>query len=105
MVLASMYENRNRRRHIAQGRAEGRELGRAEGRELGRAEGLKEGLEQGIAEGKAIGLAEAHIAWRDWLRRKEIAAANGQPFTEPTPGTNRNGNRHSNSNVPPSRQP
>ena len=95
MVLASMYENRNRRRHIA--------LGRAEGRELGRVEGLKEGREQGIAEGKAIGRAEAHSAWRDWLRRKEIAAANGQPFTEPMPGTNRNGN--SGSNAPPSQQP
>lgn len=84
MVLASMYENRNRRRHIAQGRAEG----------------LKEGREQGIAEGKAIGRAEAHSAWRDWLRRKEIAVANGQPFTEPTPGTNRSG-----SSASPSQQP
>ena len=83
MVLASMYENRNRRRHIAQGR--------------------EEGLEQGRKEGKAIGRAAAHSAWRDWLRRKEIAVANGQPFTKPTPGTNRNGN--SGSSAPPSQQP
>lgn len=83
MVLASMYENRNRRRHIAQGRAEGRELG--------------------IAEGKAIGRAKAHSAWRDWLQRKEIAVANGQPFTEPTPGTNRSGN--SGSSASPPQQP
>lgn len=67
MVLASMYENRNRRRHIAQGR----EQGRAEGFEQGRAEGL----------------AEAHSVWRDWLRRRDAAAASDQTFDEPMPGT------------------
>lgn len=74
MVLAGIWENRNRRRHIAQGREEGLEEGREEGRE------------------------EANNAWLNWLRRKEDAEVNGVPFNEPTPGDN--GDR----NAPPSRQ-
>lgn len=74
MVLAGIWENRNRRRHIAQGREEGLEEGREEGRE------------------------EANNAWLNWLRRKEVAEVNGVPFNEPTPGDN--GDR----NAPPSRQ-
>ena len=71
MVLAGIWENRNRRRHIAQGREQGRE----------------EGIFQGREEGKMIGREQANIVWRDWLRRKETAAAAGQPFNEPMPGT------------------
>ena len=75
MVLAGIWENRNRRRHIAQGKEEGRE------------EGLEQGLAQGREQGKTIGFEAANNAWRDWLRRKETAAAAGQPFNEPMPGT------------------
>ena len=60
MVLAAIWEKRNRRRHIAQGRA--------------------------------LGLEEANAAWRNWLHRRESAAANGVPFNEPMPGTNRTPN-------------
>ena len=87
MVLAGIWENRNRRRHIAQGREEGLEEGREEGRE------------QGIAQGRE----QANIVWRDWLRRKEAAEAGGQPFNDPLPGTI--GNRNSGSNAPLPRQP
>ena len=44
-----------------------------------------EGREQGRAEGREQGLAESNKAWREWLRRKEEAEANGQPFNEPAP--------------------
>ena len=57
MVLAGIYERRNRRR----AHAEGREEGRVEGR------------------------VEANSAWRDWLRRKEAAAERGETFNEPMP--------------------
>ena len=69
MVLAAIWENRNRRRHIAQGFEQGKTVGRDEGRE------------------------EAHSDWRDWVQRKEDAAANGVPFDEPMPDSNghRNG--------------
>ena len=87
MVLAGIWENRSRRRHIAQGREEGREQGIAQGRE----EGIAQGREQ------------ANIVWRDWLRRKEAAAAAGQPFNEPMPGTI--GSIASGGNAPPSLQP
>ncbi len=82
MVLAGIWENRNRRRHIAQGKEEGRE----------------EGREEGLEQGKTIGFEAANNAWRDWLRRKEDAEVNGVPFNEPTPGDN--GDR----NAPPSFQ-
>ena len=51
MVLAAIWEKRNRCRHIAQGRE------------------------------------EANKDWRDWLQRRDAAAANGLPFDEPMPGT------------------
>ena len=94
MVLAGIWENRNRRRHIAQGREEGLEEGREEGLE----QGLEQGLAQGREQGKTIGFEAANNAWRDWLRRKEDAEVNGVPFNEPTPGDN--GDR----NAPPSFQ-
>ena len=60
MVLASIWENRNRRRHITQGRE------------------------------------QANKDWRDWLQRRDAAAANGIPFDEPTPDSN------GHTNPPPS---
>ena len=77
MVLAGIYERRNRRRAHAEGRAKGREEGRAEGREEARAEGY--------VEGRAEGRVEANRAWRDWLRRKEAATERGETFNEPMP--------------------
>ena len=65
MVLAGIYERRNRRRAHAEGRAEGREEGREEGRVVGR--------------------VEANSAWRNWVRRKEAAAERGETFNEPMP--------------------
>ena len=50
-----------------------------------RTEGHAEGRAAGHAEGRAEGRAETNKAWREWLRRKEEAEANGQPFNEPTP--------------------
>ena len=95
MVLAGIWENRNRRRHIAQGREEGLEEGREEGRE----QGIAQGREEGIAQGRE----QANIVWRDWLRRKEAAEAGGQPFNDPLPGTI--GNRNSGGNASLPRQP
>ncbi len=43
---------------------------------------------EGLAEGRAEGRAEANKAWREWLRRKEEAEANSQPFNEPPPDSN-----------------
>ena len=57
MVLAGIYERRNRRRAYADGHADGHSEGRS----------------------------EANSAWRDWLRRKEAAAERGEPFHEPMP--------------------
>ena len=65
MVLAGIYERRNRCRAHAEGREEGREEGRVEGRAEGR--------------------VEANSTWRDWLRRKEAAAERGETFNEPMP--------------------
>ena len=65
MVLAGIYERRNRRRAYADGHSDGRAEGRLEGRAEGR--------------------AEANSAWRDWLRRKEAAAERGEPCHEPMP--------------------
>ena len=64
MVLASIWEKRRRRRHIAQGFEQGREA--------------------------------ANKAWRDWLQRRDAAAANGIPFDESTPDSN------GHTNPPPS---
>ena len=71
MVLAAIWEKRNRRRHIAQGFEQGKTVGRDEGRE------------------------EVHNDWSDWLQRRDDAAANGLPFDEPRPDANghRNGSR------------
>ena len=81
MVLAGIWEKRNRRRHIAQGFEQGKTVGR------------EEAFEEGIEVGVGRGAARANNAWRDWVQRKEDAAANGVPFDEPMPDSNdhRNG--------------
>ncbi len=43
---------------------------------------------EGRAEGRTEGRAEANKAWREWLRRKEEAEANNQPFNEMPPDSN-----------------
>ena len=100
MVLAGIWEKRNRRRHIAQGFEQGKTIGLEQGREEGREEGVEQGetlgreeaLDEGIARGKTLGreeaLAESNNAWRDWVQRKEAAAASGIPFDEPMPDSN-----------------
>lgn len=93
MVLASMYENRKRRQAI--------ELGKIIGIEIDKALAIEHS--QVFELYKTIGRLEAHIVWRDWLRRKEAAAAAGQPFNEPMPGTI--GSIASGGNAPPSLQP
>ncbi len=40
---------------------------------------------EGHVQGRAEGRAETNKAWREWLRRREEAEANGQPFNEPAP--------------------
>ena len=65
MVLASIWENRIRRRAIEQGREQGRE----------------EGKEEGIA----IGEERSNRRWREWVQRRDQAEARGEPFTEPMP--------------------
>ena len=47
--------------------------GEARGRDEGRDEGLAEGIEQ------------SNKAWREWLQRRDDAAAQGIPFDEPPP--------------------
>lgn len=73
MVLGALYKNKVRR--------EARDQALAEGRAEGRAQGQAEGRAQGQAEAQA----ENNKAWREWLRRKTEAEANGQAFTEPAP--------------------
>ena len=50
-----------------------------------REEGRMEGLEEGRAEGLEEGEERANRAWRDWLREREEAEAEGRPFNEPPP--------------------
>ena len=51
--------------------------------------GIKIGLEQGRQEAAA-----QQKAWEGWNRRREQAAANNQPFTEPPPTFNLTPNGH-----------
>ena len=41
----------------------------------------KQGREEGITEG----MEKSNQAWREWLRRREEADAEGRPFDEPPP--------------------
>lgn len=78
MVLASIWENRIRRRAIQQG--------------------LEQGLEQGIAQGIQQGKDDANRLWREWLERREQAAAQGELFDEPMPDEKGNIARSDNPN-------
>ncbi len=56
-----------------------------------RAEGRAQGVAEGRAEGRAEGVAEGRSAiqreWEEWNRRREAAAAKGETFSEPSPGS------------------
>ena len=41
---------------------------------------------EGREEGREEGQEQANQAWREWLRRREEAEAEGRPFDEPPPG-------------------
>ena len=43
-------------------------------------------IEKHRAEGREEGQEQANQAWREWLRRREEAEAEGRPFDEPPPG-------------------
>ena len=51
-----------------------------------RAEGKAAGLAEGKAAGLAAGRAEERRMWEAWVRRREEAERNGEPFDEPPPG-------------------
>ena len=72
MVLAAIWEERTRRKALAEGREEGREEGRAEG------------LEEGRGENQAL--------WLAWNRRRLEAEEKGEVFHEPPPDFNNNHN-------------
>ena len=57
-----------------------REEGREQGREQGRQEGREEGREQAAV--------KINAQWRDWIERRDAAAAKGEPFDEPPPDGN-----------------
>ncbi len=66
MVLAALWEERNRR--------------------LAQARGVEEGLERGREEGLERGREEAQALWEDWYRRFQEAEVRGEVFDEPPPG-------------------
>ena len=70
MVLAAIWEERNRRRALEKGREEGREEGVQKGRE------------------------ERQALWEAWYQRQQEAAGRGEPFDELPPSLN-NRNGHS----------
>ena len=41
--------------------------------------------QRSASEGAARGAAQMHKLWSEWLARKEVAEANGEPFAEPPP--------------------
>ena len=82
MVLAALWEERNRRLAQARGVEEGLERGREEGLERGREEGLERGREEGLERGRE----EAQALWEDWYRRFQEAQVRGEVFDEPPPG-------------------
>ena len=68
MVLAAIWEQRNRRKALEEGREEGRE------------EGLKEGRQEGRQENEAL--------WLAWNQRRDEAEKRGEAFDEPPPRSN-----------------
>ena len=83
MAIYHAITNRFTKPVIEQHEARGREQGRTEGRTEGREEGLAEGVEK------------SNKAWREWLRGRDEAEAEGRPFDEPPPDEQprRNGDR------------
>lgn len=59
-------------------------------------EGRQEGMQEGIREG----LEEAHLAWSAWNERRLQAEANGEPFDEPPPSSQRQANADSHGKNP-----
>ena len=45
----------------------------------------EEGREQGRRQGSEQAAAKLNAQWRDWIERRDAAAANGEPFDEPPP--------------------
>jgi hypothetical protein len=41
--------------------------------------------EEGLEKGRQEGRQESDAAWEAWIKRRDEAAANGQPFDEPMP--------------------
>ena len=95
MAIYHAITNRFTKPVIEQHEARGREQGRTEGREEGRTEGREEGIAEGREEGLAEGVEQSNKAWREWLRGRDEAEAEGRPFDEPPPDEQprRNGER------------
>ena len=70
MVLAAIWEQRNRRRALEEGRAH------------------QEGREEGHQEGRQEGRQETEALWSAWLQRWEEAEKRGEAFDEPPPRSN-----------------
>lgn len=47
---------------------------------------FRRGREQGREEGIEIGEERSNRRWREWVQRRDQAAARGEPFDEPMPG-------------------
>ena len=54
-------------------------------RERTRRQAREEGIEIGKEEGIEIGLERSNRRWREWVQRRELAEARGEPFNEPMP--------------------
>ena len=50
-----------------------------------RREAREEGREEGIEQGIEIGEERSNQRWREWVQRRDQAAARGDPFDEPMP--------------------
>lgn len=53
-----------------------------------REEGREQGRQQGREEGREQAAVKINAQWRDWIERRDAAAANGEPFDEPPPDGN-----------------
>ncbi len=83
MVIGAIWKHQAQRRveeKVAEARAEIREEVRAEARAEA-AKMVAETREQHLLEGRT----ESNKAWREWLQRRDDAAAAGQLFDEPPP--------------------
>ena len=50
----------------------------------------EEARQKGHEEGRQEGRQETHDAWEAWLKRRDEAHANNQPFDEPRPSQKKN---------------